>query len=138
MRIFVSILLVLLVTGCASRKHKWEVNSDEISTDMASLNVRLRGMLVRKEKIKDFSVLGARDYSAYASKLLEPSEQSFKDFLYRQDTVIEFVGLDRDFVICTKNNSALLVLCDKASSGLIDFVSNDIEIDLRAKAKSLL
>ena len=138
MRNFFSILLVLLVTGCASSKHKWEVSSDEISTDMASLNVRLRGMLVRKEKIKDFSVLGPRDYSAYASKLLEQSEQSFKDFLYREDTVIEFVGLGRDFVICAKNISALLVLCDKASSGLIDFVSNDIGIDLRAKAESLL
>lgn len=127
---------LVVFTSCSTVKERWEVSSDEISTDMAPVNIRLRGMLARKEKLNDFSVLTNTDYLKRVNGSIESSEKQYFEFLNEKDTTFEFVGRARDFVVCAKNRRAILVLCHKASSAMVDFVSGDIDLDIKAKAIS--
>lgn len=138
MKYLVLAFFVINLFGCATPGKKWEVYSDEIATDMAPLNIRLRGIFARQEKIKDFSILSTKDYLAHAIKQFDPSEQAYKDFLNREDTDVEYLGLGRDFAVCVRNVTLMLTLCDRASSGMVDFVSKDVQIDLKMSARKIL
>lgn len=133
-------VVFLLITSCSIiQRDAWDSYKDLISTDMASFNTRLQGILLRDRQIEDLSALKNKDYKTYVKKYIDSSEKDYKEFLEDQDSSFEYLGKRRDFIVCIKNTKRSLVICDRASTNLrVDFISKDISIDLKVKTKELL
>jgi hypothetical protein len=144
--IFLSILLIL--NSCSAFKKdkdvsvsnakSVDVNIDLIATDMASLNYLIRPKLIRKEKIRDFSLMTSAFYRQKVSVYNDASEVDYVEFLTLKTTTLEVRGKDMNFAACVKNIDLKFILCDSAKTSFIDFVSKDLSVDMNEKINDLL
>lgn len=114
------------------------VNIDLIATDMASLDSRIRAKLIRKEKFKDLSKINTEFYLQKVNEYKDPSESEYIDYLNVEDIEVVTKGKGLNFALCTRSRKLQFVLCDKANSSMIDFVSHELSLDLKLKVDSLL
>lgn len=134
-------LLLVFTTSCSlfdKDETSIDTNVDLVSTDMASVNYRMRPKLIRKEKAKDFNELSKEIYLSKVEQYHDPSEKEYLDYLSHKSTKVLVKGKDRNFAVCTKNKTMKFILCDSATSSFIDFVSKDMTIDLDQRLTDLL
>lgn len=124
------LLLTIFLVSCASKEIS-KPREDQITTDMSVFNQRILGYLYRGEMRKDVSLLDRDIYLKLVSQKYEPSELEYVEFLNVDDIELEIKSIKNNFTVCVKSNLSKLVLCDKANSANVDFVSRDIKLQVK-------
>lgn len=115
-----------------------EENRSMIGVDMIGLNARLRAILLREEKYKDFSGFTSDVYVKKMLQYQEPSEKEYIDYMSSKDIQIVLVGKEKKFAICTKSIKRQLVFCDNSYSAELEFSDTKTDIDLNTKIKEYI
>lgn len=132
------ILFLLLVSSCDDLPRNTEISIDEITTDMIALNGRIRAKLLRNERLTNLNDLKIEMYLTRVDQYADPSEKEFQEYIKDKDIQVEVVGLDKNFVVCSRLASLARSICDSAETPSIDLISEDLSFDLKNKVKELL
>lgn len=125
---------MLSLAGCASHQIG-AMNFSEIRTDMAGLNKHVKGFYYNNIN-KDLSTLTKEHYLSITKEKQDSSEKEYFEFLKDQKPELEFRSSKSDFIVCIKAVKVKIILCDIASTGLTDFDSADMTIDISEKINS--
>ena len=125
------ILLVLFLISCSTCKKSIDKPLlDDIKTDMASFNKTLKGYLYRYRLNSDLRSLSEALYLSSLNERIKPSQKEYFEFIKSQSPEISLRTTKTDFVICLKAIRVELILCDKASTGMLDIVEKNMKVNI--------
>ena len=125
---------VVVLSACTTNE---VFQTDAVRIDMASLNKGLRGYLLRNVMKNNISSLTEEKYLIFVKERVAPSEKEYVYFLEEYKPEMKLRASKKDFAICLKAVRVKAVICDIANTGMTDFDSNDVTIDLSTKIKEL-
>lgn len=118
------ILSLSILSSCATTEYS-ETQVEKLKTQMTSLNSHLSGDFYLKYLNKDLTSLNKEIYLKYAIVDQDPSEKQYVALLTNKNIEIVLKSEVRDFVVCVKDRSPLLVLCDRANKDGIELVARE-------------
>lgn len=131
MKFFYIFFVFNIIVSCSTCKKEIDkALLDDIKTDMASFNKNLKGYLYRYKLNGDLSSLDKSLYLEMLKEKVKTSQNEYLEFVRNVSSELILKSSNADFVICIKSIENKIILCDKASTGILDFVSYDMNLDI--------
>lgn len=128
---FFYIFFILNFISCSTCKNEIDkALLDDIKTDMASFNKSLKGYLYRYKLNSDLRSLNESLYLSSLKERIKPSQKEYFEFIKNQSPEISLRTTNADFIICLKAIRVELIFCDKASTGMLDIVEKNMNINI--------
>jgi hypothetical protein len=115
-----------------------EENRNQVATDMANLNSRMRARLIRDERYQDFASFTSNEYLKSTQKYQIPSDREYMSYLSSGDLQIVMAGKGKVFIVCSKSIKQRLVFCDRSDTAMPEYSNTDTGIDLNKKIQEFM